>query len=162
MCPNGKMVVPAEIAESLEIDRDKLRQQNELLLQVRERDKAKVESDSIVASCNCNAKTNDPQHHAKGCKYRLICERDDLARWKHEALLEKALSTPPPAVVPLDDVRPLVEALRPFGEHYKGDLSAIGGGTLINVQALVDQWIPFQAFKDAKETLATFTAKHPL
>lgn len=50
MCPNGKMVVPAEVAESLEIDRDKLRQQIELLLQIREHDKAKVESDSIVAS----------------------------------------------------------------------------------------------------------------
>jgi len=58
-------------------ERDDARERIELLLQVREHDMAKVESDSIVASCDCNVKTNDPQHHAKGCKYRLICERDD-------------------------------------------------------------------------------------
>ena len=67
----------------------KLRQQIELLLQIREHDKAKVESDSIVASCDCNVKTNDPQLHAKGCKYRLICERD-TAREKIDAISKRA------------------------------------------------------------------------
>jgi hypothetical protein len=61
----------------LERERDELRQRVEFLLQIRERDKAKVDSDSIADSCDCNVKTNDPQHHAKSCKYRLICERDE-------------------------------------------------------------------------------------
>ncbi len=34
-------------------------------------------SDSVVASCQCGVKTPDIQHHAVGCKYRLIVERDD-------------------------------------------------------------------------------------
>ncbi|NDD52826.1 hypothetical protein EBZ39_02930 [bacterium] len=35
-----------------------------------------VGSDSVIASCACDTKTNDPAFHAPGCKYRLICERD--------------------------------------------------------------------------------------
>lgn len=35
-----------------------------------------LQSDSIVASCNCLTKTPEIQHHAIGCKYRLISERD--------------------------------------------------------------------------------------
>lgn len=35
-----------------------------------------LETDSLVASCGCLTKTNDPQHHKPGCKYRLISERD--------------------------------------------------------------------------------------
>jgi chromosome segregation ATPase len=34
------------------------------------------DSDSIIAACNCDTKTNEIKHHKKGCKYRLICERD--------------------------------------------------------------------------------------
>ena len=37
-----------------------------------------VKSDSIVASCNCNTKTPEVKYHAKGCKYRLISERNIL------------------------------------------------------------------------------------
>jgi hypothetical protein len=37
-----------------------------------------IESDSIVASCNCVTKSPDIQFHKKGCKYRLIVERDSL------------------------------------------------------------------------------------
>ena len=47
-----------------------------------ERDAESVQSDSIVASCNCMTKTPDAKHHAKGCKYRLICERDDEKRYR--------------------------------------------------------------------------------
>ncbi|MBK1884670.1 hypothetical protein JIN85_19825 [Luteolibacter pohnpeiensis] len=35
-----------------------------------------VDSDSIVASCECFRLSPNPIDHAKGCKYRLICERD--------------------------------------------------------------------------------------
>jgi len=37
-----------------------------------------IDSDSIVGSCNCMTKTNKATHHAKGCKYRLITERDEV------------------------------------------------------------------------------------
>jgi len=36
-----------------------------------------LDSDSIVASCDCLTKTNEVKYHKPGCKYRLICERDD-------------------------------------------------------------------------------------
>lgn len=36
------------------------------------------DSDSIVAACNCLTKSPDIQYHKKGCKYRLITERDAL------------------------------------------------------------------------------------
>lgn len=36
-----------------------------------------TDSDFIVGSCDCMAKTPGIEHHKKGCKYRLIAERDD-------------------------------------------------------------------------------------
>lgn len=35
-----------------------------------------INSDSIIASCNCLCKSNEIAFHKRGCKYRLICERD--------------------------------------------------------------------------------------
>lgn len=35
-----------------------------------------VNSDWVVSSCSCLAKSADPERHRKGCKYRLIMERD--------------------------------------------------------------------------------------
>lgn len=55
-------------------ERDELKR---ILDQRIENDAQSVQSDSIVASCNCLTKTPDAKHHAKGCKYRLICERDE-------------------------------------------------------------------------------------
>lgn len=43
----------------------------------RKRDQMQLESDSIVASCGCLTKTNEVKYHKPGCKYRLICERDE-------------------------------------------------------------------------------------
>lgn len=34
------------------------------------------DSDSVVASCNCLMKSPELQYHKRGCKYRLISERD--------------------------------------------------------------------------------------
>jgi hypothetical protein len=54
-----------------------------------------IDTDSIVASCNCDTKTNEVIHHKPGCKYRLISERDDLraklaeVEKDRKALLEK-------------------------------------------------------------------------
>lgn len=42
--------------------------------------KDRLKSDSIVASCDCGTKAPDIQHHAPGCKYRLISERDFMLR----------------------------------------------------------------------------------
>lgn len=42
------------------------------------------DSDDIVSSCNCITMTPDISYHKKGCKYRLITERD---QWR--AVAEK-------------------------------------------------------------------------
>jgi hypothetical protein len=46
---------------------------------------AALDSDSIVASCNCGAKPPVIRYHKVGCKYRLIEERDALKRLLREA-----------------------------------------------------------------------------
>ena len=46
------------------------------------------ESDSVVGSCSCLTKTAAVSHHARGCRYRLICERDDA-----RSRLDKAVKT---------------------------------------------------------------------
>lgn len=38
------------------------------------------DSDSTVGACNCLTKSPDIQYHKKGCKYRLIVERDEARR----------------------------------------------------------------------------------
>lgn len=43
-----------------------------------------IGSDSIVASCNCLQKSPNYLVHRHGCKYRLICERDE-AREQRDA-----------------------------------------------------------------------------
>jgi hypothetical protein len=52
-----------------------------------------IESDSIVASCECMTKTNEVRLHKPGCKYRLISERDD-ARAELAALKAAQNQTP--------------------------------------------------------------------
>lgn len=42
------------------------------------------DSDSIVGSCNCGTKTPEIQHHKRGCKYRLIMERDQWQKCAQE------------------------------------------------------------------------------
>jgi len=44
-----------------------------------------LSSDSIVGSCNCLTKSPDHTFHRPGCKYRLICERDEARRVAEEA-----------------------------------------------------------------------------
>ena len=46
--------------------------------------KEALDSDLIVASCNCLTKTPDATHHKIGCKYRLIVERDSLRAERDE------------------------------------------------------------------------------
>ena len=45
-----------------------------------------LESDSIIASCGCGTKTNEVRFHKPGCKYRLICERDDARKARAAAV----------------------------------------------------------------------------
>lgn len=40
------------------------------------KDRDDVNSDGIIGACNCLTKTPDIEHHKKGCKYRLIAERN--------------------------------------------------------------------------------------
>lgn len=46
------------------------------------------DTDSIVGSCDCGAKTPDAQYHLKGCRYRLIVERDAAVHEKDQAVKE--------------------------------------------------------------------------
>lgn len=39
-------------------------------------EQARLELDTIVASCDCLTKSPEVQYHKPGCRYRLICERD--------------------------------------------------------------------------------------
>lgn len=41
-------------------------------------------TDSEVGSCDCLTKSPDIQHHKKGCKYRLIVERDEARKLMRE------------------------------------------------------------------------------
>lgn len=66
--------VDVDFARKLERERDEARTQIQMMI---EHDNRRLESDSIVASCDCLTKTNEVQYHKPGCKYRLICERDD-------------------------------------------------------------------------------------
>jgi hypothetical protein len=59
------------------LEEDKSKSENMLQL-VRERLIA-PDSDSVVGSCDCNCKTPDIRYHRKGCRYRLITERDQFA-----------------------------------------------------------------------------------
>lgn len=53
---------------------DALREQIDLM---KKHHQDQLESDSIMASCGCLTKTNDFKYHKPGCKYRLICERNE-------------------------------------------------------------------------------------
>lgn len=55
---------------------------------LRESQDRALDSDSIVASCNCQTKTPEVEHHAIGCKYRLLSERDVL-RVENQKLREE-------------------------------------------------------------------------
>lgn len=44
-----------------------------------------IDSDSIVASCDCLTKSPNYLIHRTGCKYRLICERDEAREHRDAA-----------------------------------------------------------------------------
>jgi hypothetical protein len=60
--------------------REELHAANRQIASMIRHDQANLESDSIVASCNCHVKTNEVLFHKPGCKYRLISERDEARK----------------------------------------------------------------------------------
>lgn len=63
-----------------------------------------IDNDGIIGSCNCLTKTPLIEHHKKGCKYRLISERDQLqaeVQWLRSALefFVQTCDTAPPTRV---------------------------------------------------------------
>ena len=70
--------------------------------------------------------------------------------------IDRALSTPPPPVVPLKDVRMLVEALeRILPEWHKEDNGTYANGQIAGEISVGDMRV-------AKKALITFITKHPL
>ena len=67
-------------ALSLERERDEAREQIQMMLK---HDASRLESDSIVGSCDCLTKTPEVKYHKPGCKYRLISERDEARDWQN-------------------------------------------------------------------------------
>ena len=55
-------------------ERDKARSQIEMMVK---HDTQRLDSDSLVASCDCLTKSPEVMYHKVGCKYRLIRERDE-------------------------------------------------------------------------------------
>lgn len=71
--------------------------------------------------------------------------------------LKQALSTPPPPVVPLEDVRPLVEALNLYTESERWILEDAEWRFVDDPKT---NW--FSPHELAEKSLATFTTKHPI
>lgn len=71
----------------------------------------------------------------------------------------EALSAPPPAVVPLEDVTPLVEAMEIVIPHLP---SSAGIAKARHLAVKHGPTSDSYACRRAIESLATFTAKHPL
>jgi hypothetical protein len=82
----NKDAVQGDFARKLERERDEARthadnyaKQIKMMLQ---HDAERLESDSLVASCDCLTKTHEVKYHKPGCKYRLISERDEARESK--------------------------------------------------------------------------------
>lgn len=113
--------VPADFARRLERERDEARDQ---IHRMREHHERTLEDDSIVASCGCLTKSPEVRFHKPGCKYRLICERDELRKALIEA--EVALSRhipeghgshPNPEFEVVEQARQALANTAPKGEH---------------------------------------------
>ena len=128
------MVVHAEVAESLEIDRDTARD--------------KIDAISKRAEAiRCLLVISEKQRGEKDAQ--IVALRESL-QYLYDATsctdlqyktINEALSTPPPAVVPLEDVRPLVDQLQQYisaFHRHEWDCGQLEG------------------------ILSIFTAKHPL
>lgn len=60
--------------KDLERERDEAQEQIQMMLK---HDAQRLESDSIVGSCDCLTKTPEIRYHKPGCKYRILSERDE-------------------------------------------------------------------------------------
>lgn len=79
----------ADFARTLERELAAVTAERDALRAAFERDKNN-DSDSPVGQCSCLTKSPDIRYHKKGCRYRLIMERDRM----REALERQALHTP--------------------------------------------------------------------
>jgi len=51
-----------------------------------------TDDDSLIGSCNCLTKTPEVKYHKKGCKYRLIVERNEARAERDELRKELNMS----------------------------------------------------------------------
>lgn len=68
------MMISPDFARRLERERDEAREQ---IQSIHKHDQRRLESDSIVGSCDCLTKTPEVKYHKPGCKYRILSERDE-------------------------------------------------------------------------------------
>jgi hypothetical protein len=116
-----------------------LRKVAELEAQVRamlKNEASKLESDSIVASCNCDTKTPEIQHHKPGCKYRLIVERDE-AREKIIRIKKSHEETE------LDEIESMREAIKEATTAILYAAPMLTGSSYVRAQAVVNKLKPF-------------------
>jgi len=113
----------------------------------------RAERDSIVGSCNCGVKTNDPQCHAPGCKYRLISERDDYKE-KWLAACDALIAAGNERDAALAALRLCRTALTPFGTYHTPPLQgAIGRGTELRIMFTAGCYIDAAAAIAAADAL---------
>lgn len=103
---------------------------------IAEKNKADLDSDSIIAACNCLTKTPDTQFHKAGCKYRLILERDSakIAQQALSAEVQKlrealaAITRRAPIMGSRDDFRAgQLEALEACSQVARAALNSTAG-----------------------------------
>lgn len=81
-----------DFSSRLERERDEAREQIQMMLK---HDATRLESDSIVGSCDCLTKTPELKYHKPGCKYRILTERDeareqlDTVRYERDSTWEQ-------------------------------------------------------------------------
>lgn len=117
-----------------------------------------LESDSVVASCNCPTKTDEVRFHKPGCKYRLIMERDEsreslreveeeLGKWQDKFNTEHATAIK--ALGELDGARQTIHKLQ-YEAQSASDEASVLRKELASLKAS-SGWVSLSERKPTKE-----------
>lgn len=150
-------VVHMEFAENLERQRNEARDQIKLMLA---HDQRRLESDSIVGSCDCDTKTPELKYHKPGCKYRILTERDEAREQLAQAkeLLREIRDN---EVIAQD------EADKFLRDHQPSQLAQLREDVkpLVDTAAALTDFVERAGYYvtalDSRKALQTFTTKYP-